>query len=454
MNIRIWVLCVWCGLLMTGMTTGRASVPSAAGVGAPAEQFVELLVKGDFAGAEAKFDATMKTALPEAKLRDTWKTLTQQVGAFQKQLRTRASDQAGYKVMLVTCQFEKAQLDIKVVLDGKGQVAGLFFQPVAPDPSAFRTPPYAKPAAYGETDVVIGKGDWKLPGTLTMPVDAKQPVPAVVLVQGSGPNDRDETAGTNKPFRDLAWGLATRGIAVLRYDKRTFRYAEKLATAGLKGFTVKEETIDDAVAAAAMLRKVDGVDGKRVFVLGHSLGATVAPRIGQADPAVAGLILLAGTTRPLEDVVAEQVRYLASLEGTLTRQQQDQLDAVLGEVAQIKKLTASDADKSELLFYAPPSYWLDLRTHDPVAMAKAIKQPMLIFQGGRDYQATQADFDGWKAALGTLPRVTLKWYPDLNHLFMVGKGKSKPAEYEVAGNVEEAVVGDIVEWIGSRGAAP
>ena len=101
----------------------------------------------------------------------------------------------------------------------------------------------------------------------------------------------------------------------------------------------------------------------------------------------------------------------ASLEGTLTPAQQGSLDATLAEVAKIKKLTPADADKTDLLFYAPPSYWLDLHTHDPLAIAKTLKQPMLILQGGRDYQVTQADFDLWKQALGTQPRVTLKLYP-------------------------------------------
>ena len=111
-------------------------------------------------------------------------------------------------------------------------------------------PPYAKAGAYREKDFTVGTGEWRLPGTLTLPVGVTKPLPALVLVHGSGPNDRDETILANKPFRDLAWGLASKGIAVLRYEKRTKEYATKLRAAGIRDLTVKEETIDDALSAA------------------------------------------------------------------------------------------------------------------------------------------------------------------------------------------------------------
>jgi hypothetical protein len=89
-----------------------------------------------------------------------------------------------------------------------------------------------------------------------------------------------------------------------------------------------------------------------------------------------------------------------------------------------------------------------------VADAKTLKQPMLILQGQRDYQVTQADFDRWKTGLGTQPQVTFKLYPKLNHLFMSGDGKSTPAEYDEPGHVDPTVVGDIAEWILKARSAP
>lgn len=411
-------------------------------------QFIDLLAKGDFAGATARFDNTMKTALPEAKLRDTWQNLQQQAGLFKERVHARVEAQAFFQVALVTCKFERAELDAKVVFDGKRQVSGLWFVPSQAPTRSFKPPPYARSNAFHEKDFTVGSGEWRLPGTLTLPSGATNAVPALVLVHGSGPNDRDETIGANKPFRDLAWGLATRGIAVLRYEKRTKEHAAKLAAADFSKFTIKQETIDDALSAAAQLRTTDGVDPQRIFILGHSLGGIAAPRIAQADPNLAGLIILAGClARPLEDIMVDQVRYLASLDGEGSEAQQAKIRDIEAQAAKVKELTAADAASAAPLLGGPPAYWLDLREYNPLAAAKNVKQPLLILQGGRDYHTPEADFQLWKQALGSQPNVTFRLYPNLNHLFVPGEGKSTPAEYTQPGHVAQAVVADIADWI-------
>jgi uncharacterized protein len=376
----------------------------------------------------------MKTALPEPKLRELWQTHEAQAGQFQKQLGVRKITSAGYDAAMVTCQFERMAWDIKVVFDANGRVAGLFFLP----------------NAFHETAFTVGQGEWQLPGTLTVPTDGSGPWPAVVLVHGSGPGDRDETVGANKPFRDLAWGLATKGIAVLRYEKRTREYAARFGKQYPAHFTVREETIDDALSAVAQLRNTRGIDPKRIFVLGHSLGGMLAPKIGQMDTNIAGLILLAGSTRPFEDVIVEQTRYLILLNGAPSAEGKAYLAEVESDAAKLKKLTAADVSSSVILFGAQPAYWLDLRGYDPLGVAKGLKQPLLILQGGRDYQVTQVDFNRWKGALVSRSDVTFKFYPSLNHLFIAGEGKRTLDEYEQAGHVAVPVVTDIAAWIKSR----
>jgi dienelactone hydrolase len=448
MASKEYLLCL-ARVLMVVAVQAPLTVRSAPGeVTSAGKQFIELLAKEDFAGAIARFDTTMKTALPEPKLRETWQTLQAQAGRFQKQLGARATKLAGYDVVLVTCQFERMALDTKVVFDAEGLVAGLFFVPSHADASG--PPPYARTNAFLEKAFTVSCGEWRLPGTLTTPIGGGSPWPAVVLVHGSGPNDRDETIGANKPFRDLAWGLATKDIAVLRYEKRTKQYAAKFMATGLGQFTVQEETIEDVLDAVAQLRSTAGIDPKRVFVLGHSLGGMLAPRIGQADPRIAGLIILAGSTRPLEDMVIEQTQYLLSFKGKPSDEDEAKLSKLQLIAAKVKKLTAADVSSSTILLGAPPAYWLDLRQHDSLAIGKGLRQPFLILQGGRDYQVTLVDFDRWKEALGAQSKVTFKLYPKLNHLFIAGEGKSTPDEYEQPGHVAKAVVVDIAEWIGGR----
>ncbi len=92
---------------------------------------------------------------------------------------------------------------------------------------------------------------------------------------------------------------------------------------------------------------------------------------------------------------------------------------------------------SELPFGAWGGYWLDLRGYDPAESARDIARPILVLQGERDYQVTMADFQRWEDALSGMPNVTLKTYPDLNHLFITGTGKSVPSEYELPGHVSQ-----------------
>ena len=238
------------------------------------------------------------------------------------------------------------------------------------------------PSTFREQDVSVGAAtEWALPATLTLPTGTG-PFPAVILVHGSGPNDRDETVGPNKPFQDLAWGLASQRIVVLRYDKRTRVYPGKVTE--LPNFTVKEETIDDVLAAVALLRKTQQIDQRRIFVLGHSLGGMLVPRIGIADQGIAGFIVLAGATRPLEDEWVRQFEYIYGLSGQLTSSQKAEIEGYKQQAARIKQLTPADVSSKERLLLIPPSYWLELRGYFPPEVARKLKQPMLILQGERD----------------------------------------------------------------------
>jgi dienelactone hydrolase len=274
-----------------------------------------------------------------------------------------------------------------------------------------------------------------LPGTLTVPVGAG-PFPAIVLVHGSGPNDRDETVGGAKIFKDLAEGLASRGIVVLRYEKRTMQYRARIAA--IKNYTVQEETVEDAVNAIALLRTQAEVNARRIFVLGHALGGYLAPRIAEQDGKLAGIILMAGNARPLEDLLVDQVTYMG-----ITGQQLENAKALQ---AKVKKLAPGDED-TPAFGGVPVSYWLDLKDYDPPAAAKKLGIPMLILQGERDFQATMADFALWKAAVGSSKGVVMKSYPALNHLFVAGEGKSLPAEYSKPGHVAPAVIEEIAKFV-------
>ncbi|MFI6048374.1 alpha/beta hydrolase family protein [Nocardia sp. NPDC051321] len=311
------------------------------------------------------------------------------------------------------------------------------------DASRWIPPTYADPATFAERDISIGSGDFAVPGTMTLPqIDGLRP--GVVLLSGGGPFDRDGTVGPNKPLRDLAWGLASRGVAVVRFDKITHTRPEVMTD---PGFTMTDEYLPHTTAAIRLLQETQNVDPARVFVVGHSMGGKVAPRVAAAEPSVAGLVLLAADAEPMQHAAVRVLRYLASVASS------PEVDAMLAAVTRGAAVVDSadlsrETPATELPFGMSGAYWLDLRHYDQVATAAALPQPMFVLQGGRDYQVTvDDDLARWRAGLESRTNVTIRVYPADNHMFFPGSGPSTPADYEAPQHVDPTVVTDIADWL-------
>ena len=336
-------------------------------------------------------------------------------------------------VVTIPVSFAEKNIKARMAVNTAGQVSVLY---LIPGEAPWVRPAYSKPDAFAERAVTFGEGEWKLPGTLAVPNGAG-PFPAVLLVQDFGPKDRDDShAIVTKPFRDLSDGLASRGVVVLRYEKRIRQYADRMAG---KPFTPGDETVDDAVAALAFLRTQSAVDPKRVYVVGHGLGGYLAPRIAAEDGKLAGMVIMAANQRPLEDAMFDLLRAVGA-----KGQQLDQLKAA---VARVKSLESGDVDAPSLLGL-PAVYWLDLKGYDPAAEAKKLAVPILIQYGERDFQVPKVDFDLWKSGLAGRANVTVRSYPTLNHTFVAGTGPSSEKEYEQPGHVAPEVLEDLAKFVG------
>lgn len=425
-------------LLLAGSARPQADYQSAA------RAFVAELVAGKYEAAAKRFDETMTSAFPVPKLQEVWNSVISQAGAYREITSASQVQAQGYEIVLLTTRFEQTSMVIRVVFDSESRIAGLFFAPVQAS-APWAPAEYAHQDSFLERSVTVGHAPWQLPGTLTVP-KGEGKFAAVVLVHGSGAHDANETIGPNKPFKDLAWGLASRGVAVLRYEKRGHKYAKELSA--LKTATVREETVEDAQAAVDLLATLPEIDAKRIFVVGHSLGAMLAPRIAAGNVHVAGLVMLAGNSRPLEILLIEQVKYLAQLDGTVSEAEQKQIDELETEIRLIKDPELKpDATVSVLGRKVPGSYFIDLRNYAPAEAAAKLRIPLLVLWGERDYQVRAADFEGWKKALAERKDAACKSYPALNHLFIAGKGPGSPSEYAAAGHVDGEVVSDIASWI-------
>lgn len=401
---------------------------------AAAQAAADDMANGRIAQLQARFNAKMKAAAPEPQMKAALEQAAKMSGPFQKYLdKPSHSTKAGIDVYVFPTEFKNKTTDMEISIDGENKVAGLYFRGRKTTPVATE----ADDVPVAEDVVTVQTGTFSLPGKLSLP-QGNGPFPVVVIVHGSGPTGMDGPAiGPNTPYRDLAWGLAQQGVAVLRYDKRTLVYGARSMT-GPKA-NIKDETIDDVLSAVAMLRKNAKIDPKRVFVLGHSLGGQLAPYIATLDPKLAGIISMAGNTRPVTDLVLEQTKYMASL---LPDSKQ-----FAGPLAEAEKLKLLEGADDKLYMGVPLSYFKELNSLLPTNFLSKVTMPILVLQGERDYQVTMADFGIWKQALAGRSNARLISYKESNHLFMKGFDKSTPAEYQKAGKVQENVIEDIAKWV-------
>ncbi|WP_063712608.1 alpha/beta hydrolase [Nocardia concava] len=338
---------------------------------------------------------------------------------------------------------ERGGITVYLAVDADGRLHGLRL--AGPAESGWTPPDYAIPGLFREREVTLGDGDTAVSGTLTLP-RGRGARPAVVLVS-SGAVDRDVTTGPNKPFKDLAWGLATLGVAVLRFDKLTYAHS---GFESAPGFTMVEEYVPHALAAAEILKRQPGVDPARIYVVGHSGGGKAAPRIAAADPSIAGVGILAGDTIPLPRSILRALAHVAAVQPgeDLT----EVLESTRRQVERTESPTLStETPTSDLLFNWPASYWLDLRDYDQVATAAALHRPILLVQGGRDYQVTaDEDLPLWESGLEGVADVTVRVHPAVDHMLFPGTGPSTPADYLEPHHVDPAVITDLTDWLGAE----
>jgi len=302
--------------------------------------------------------------------------------------------------------------------------------------------------------VIIGKdGQYPLNGILTLPDNSTSKIPAVVLVHGSGAHDMDETLWENKPFRDIAEYLPSKGIAVLRYDKRTYAHGKEITRReDFKNFTVKEETIDDAIIAANFLRNDKRIYPGQIYILGHSLGGMLAPRIDAEGGNFKGIIILAGSPRSIADIIISQNEEMIPKLGKLIQLiAKRQFASLKIKLDAIESMTEEEAKNTKFFGKNRMWYLKEMIENAADEYLKNIEKPILILQGEKDFQVTvEKDFELYRKICSGKNNVIFKLYPELNHLFMKSiyqNIKDFKKEYKVPQKVNTTVLDDIAEFI-------
>jgi alpha-beta hydrolase superfamily lysophospholipase len=412
-----------------------------------AGEFVQNLASGNSEQAWEMCDKTVQNAISAAALQRAWvDSLTAQLGSFVEITDYQFSVSGGYDICEVYTAHDKNESSgiSRVVFDADKKIAGIFFS-ISGNTSEEED---IIPDTIIEETVTIGD-KYPLEGRLTLPKNINGAVAAVVLLSGSGPNDMNETIYQNKPFRDIAYYLAEAGYAVLRFNKRTYSYATELIHDVGNSLTVNEEYIEDALYAKKFLENDERVNGK-IFVLGHSLGGALAPRIAEEGD-FSGIIIMAGTLRSLPEIALEQYEYLASLPTSTNeleaaaKSMRDDYETYLETV----KLPDEDAKAVQILG-SSVYYFKEMEAHPALGYLQASDKPTLILQGGADYQVSaDIDFKQYQE----IKKVNIKCvlYKNLNHLFMLSEAeKSTPDEYLVKSNVSTAPLKDIAAFLGDN----
>ncbi len=415
---------------------------------------VEMARAGRFAEIRELFSPTLRPMVTPAVLQTAWEHELGEKGEITAIGEARSEPSGPVAVVRVLISCEHGSLTLVASVAGDGLLAGVELAgPEASEPETWGPPGYVDPARFVEEEVTVGDGPHAVPGTLSC---HRCPGPhlAVVLLGGSGPLDRDETVGRNRPLEDLAWGLVSRGVAVLRFDKATFSHPDEVREA--PSFTLEDEYVSHATAAVELLRHRRAIDPDALFLLGHSLGGTVAPRAAASSGSVGGLVILAGDAQPLQWAIVRQTRYLA---GPQPDQATASKPAIAALVEQARRVDSDElctsTPSSDLPLGVPAPYWLDLRSYEPVAVAASLECSILLLQRGRNYQASVDDnLVRWQTGLAGHPDVTVRVYPADNHLIFSGSGPSSPVEYEPAQHVDEALVADIAAWLAAHAASP
>ncbi|HOJ04497.1 MAG TPA: alpha/beta fold hydrolase [Bacteroidota bacterium] len=404
---------------------------------AAANAFIDALIARDWPRLHALSHSTLQAQISDEKWKELMDQLETKGGTILRHELYSVEMNRGYANIVHHVHFAKDSLGMRVVVDSLNFVGGFWLEPVK-RAYLFLPASYVDTLAFREEAVSIGS-EYALPATLSIP-NGDGPFPAVLLVHGSGPQDRDQTVGGNKMFRDIAWGLASKGVMVLRYDKRTKVHGKRMNAFTT---TVQTETIDDALLGLALLHARKDCDTNRLVLLGHSLGATLAPEIAANAPAVDGVVMLAPIARPLEVVIGDQLRYIASQEDSISFDEQVKLGTEMDKIARIQ---AGTFEPKRMLLGTPGAYYYDLHKRDQKAYARALGRPIFIARAEKDYQSPQMEHVLWQQWLEGIERVSFREYPRCFHSFIETDGKPGPWNYETIGNVTPRLIDDLAQW--------
>lgn len=298
---------------------------------------------------------------------------------------------------------------------------------------------------YTREELSFGIEGYEVQGELIKPKGQKKPLKLAIIVGGSGSTNRDASVGEIHPYKDIAEGLAEKGIATFRYDKRAYSHGDKLNNEeAILNFTLKEEYLDDYNEIMKYFSNQNDIDKDNICVIGHSEGGYIIPLLEKVNSKAVKYISLGGCSTNLRELMIEQLQEILDTQKESLKEEEK--SAYLFGIEELKRAgNLTNDSPNEIIMGASSKYWLEINNYNTLDEFKKVNKPMLFLQGLNDWNSRETELIAFEKALIDRKDVEFKRYEGLNHAFI--KGEMNNLWPFNPGNVEQEVINDIANFI-------
>ena len=406
------------------------------------DQIIAWFKSGDFSKISNKVEFNYRSYFTAQLFEKDWQELTGTYGKYVKHRYVTLESAGNYNMASCLMQLEYLPFVLNINFNEKFEILSLNFVPAH---KIHVNPNYVDVEKFTEQKIIIRNGVYELESVLTTPI-GNGPFPLVVIVGEAGPTDKDGSYENNRPYKDIASGLASNGYTVFRMDKRAANFGLYMVQqkSNYESFTCKEDYLDDLYIALDSLVKIPSIDKDKMVMLGHGQGGMLIPYIFKEKPYFKAGMMLGVNHKRVQEMMIDQYNYLSKVTPGKKAEYDEQIERAIRSMN--KKL--NPLTQHHLMPYdVQASYWVWLNKYPHVKMATKLKQPLVFFQGGRDYQVSDENFELWKSSLAKKKNVAFFYYKKLNHIFFEGETESTYSEYFVKGNIPDYLIKDMVDWL-------
>lgn len=403
---------------------------------------LDFFVAKKFSDIEKLVDSTYRSYYSAITLERDWAELTGTYGEYESAKPVHFEANEYYNFMAYKIKFAYLPYIFNISFNNKGEIIYLSFMAAH---KMYVAPDYVDVSKFLDKKFHTINGMYDLAGILSVP-NREEKSPLIIILPEAGPTDKDGSYGENKPYKDLAWGLATNGNAVYRYEKRSNDYGMFMLKAknAYENYTPREDLLDDLYKIIDTLKTLPNIDPEKIYILGHGQGGMLCPIIAKERKDVKGIIMMGANAKRIQETMIDQFEYLTTVTpGKKAEYDEQTINAKRSMDKKLNPLT----EHHLMPYNVQATYWIWLNQYNQVEVAQKLKKPMLILHGNRDYQTNMENLALWRKSLKKNPNATILDYAKLNHLFYPGESESTYSEYtSLISNIPGYVIEDICTW--------